>query len=260
MLATVNDISIHYELEGPEGAPVITFSNSLAATLELWEFQVPVLRGAYRILRCDTRGHGRSSAPPGPYTMEMLAADVVGLLDFLHIERTHFVGISMGGMIGQVLAAHAPQRLEKLVLCDTNPRVPPEAGPVWDQRIRQAETEGMASLAGQTLERWLSEEYRRNHPETTARIREMIVCTPVSGYAGCGRAIAGFDAWDELPKISARTLVVVGEKDEGSPVSAAEAIHRRIARSELVVVPGALHLPIIERVESFNDALLRFLG
>ena len=259
MQADVNGISIHYELEGPEGAPIVTFSNSLSATLELWEFQMPALRGGYRVLRYDTRGHGKSSAPAGPYTMEMLTGDTVGLLDHLQIERTHFVGISMGGMIGQVLAVQHPQRLGKLVLCDTNSRVPPEAGPIWDERIRQAETEGMASLCEATLARWLSGEFRRNRPETTARIRNMIAGTQVSGYAGCCRAIAGFDIGDALPKVSVQTLIVVGEKDESAPVSAAETIRRQIEGSELFVVPGALHLPNVEAADRFNERLLHFL-
>src|SRR5208337_4428176 len=162
MQARVNDVVIHYEIEGPGDAPLVTLSHSLATSLELWDLQLPVLRGEYRILRFDTRGHGSSSAPAGPYTMEMLAADVIGLLDRLGIRRTHFMGISMGGMIGQVLACRYPERIDKLVLCDTTGRVLADTAPIWDERIRAVETGGMQALAEQTLERWLSGEFRRN--------------------------------------------------------------------------------------------------
>jgi 3-oxoadipate enol-lactonase len=259
MQARVNDVVIHYKIEGPGDAPLVTLSHSLAATLELWELQLPVLRGDYRILRFDTRGHGSSSAPPGPYTIEMLAADVIGLLDHLAIRRTHFIGISMGGMIGQVLACRYPDRLDRLVLCDTSGRVPPEMTPIWEERIRTAETEGMKALAEQTLERWLSGEFRRNQPEITQRVRNMILLTPVPGYVGCSRAISTFDVLGELSKAAAPTLIVTGEKDESAPVGAAEAIQKQIGGSELVILPGALHLSTIEAADHFNRKLVSFL-
>lgn len=259
MRAQVNDVVINYELDGPEGAPVVTLSHSLASTLQAWDFQTLVLRGSNRVLRFDTRGHGSSSAPPGPYTMEMLSRDIVGLLDHLEIRQTHFVGISLGGMIGQILAARYPERIGKLVLCDTTCRTPPEAVPIWEDRIRTAENEGLAALAEATLERWLSEDFRRNRPETTRRIREMILNTPVSGYVGCCRAISGFDVLAELSGITAQTLIMVGERDETAPVSAAEAIRREIRSSELHVIPGALHLSNVEAAALFNRKLLRFL-
>jgi 3-oxoadipate enol-lactonase len=260
MQARINDVVIHYEIEGTGDAPLVTLSHSLATTLEVWDMQLPALRGEYRILRFDTRGHGSSSAPPGPYTMEMLAADTIGLLDHLGIRQTHFMGISMGGMIGQVLACRYPDRLEKLVLCDTTGRVPPEMTPIWEERIRTAETEGMKALAEQTLERWLSEEFRRNQPEITERVRKMILLTPVSGYVGCSLAISTFDVSNELPKISTPTLIITGEKDEATPVSAAKAIQRQIEGSELFIMSGAKHLSNIEAAGLFNERLVGFLA
>jgi 3-oxoadipate enol-lactonase len=260
MQARVNDVVINYKIEGPGDAPFVTLSHSLATALELWDLQLPVLRGKYRILRFDTRGHGSSSAPPGPYTMEMLAADVIGLLDRLAIGRTHFLGISMGGMIGQVLACRYQDRLKKLVLCDTTGRVPPEMTPIWEERIRTAQTEGMKALSEQTLERWLSGEFRRNQPEITERMRKMIHLTPVSGYVGCSLAISNFDVSRELSKASTPTLIITGEKDETTPVGAAEAIQRQIEGSELVVIPGAMHLSNIEAPDFFNRKLVSFLA
>lgn len=260
MRARVNDAVINFEIEGPESSPVVTFSHSLAATLDLWEFQVSALRDSYRVLRYDIRGHGKSSIPPGPCKMENLVADVVGLLDYLDIQRTHFVGLSLGGMIGQVLALQYPQRLEKLVLCDTTGSVPSEMLPLWIERIRKAETEGMGALAQETLERWFSEDFRRNRPGITERVRNMIIQTPVPGYVGCSRSISRFDISQELSQVSVPTLIMVGENDPSTPVSAAEAIHEQIRDSELVIIPGALHLSNIETAAFFNERLQVFLA
>ncbi len=260
MRANIRDVVINYEIEGPQRAPVVTFSHSLAAALDLWEFQVSALSGSYRVLRYDTRGHGNSSATPGAYTMEILNEDLMGLLDHLNIRRTHFVGISMGGMIGQVFAINHPDRLAKLVLCDTTGSVPAEMGPVWEKRIRIAETKGMEAIADETLERWLSEDFRENKPEVAERIREIIIRTPVPGYAGCSRAISVFDVAAGLSKISAPTLIMVGEKDSSTPVTAAETMNQQIHGSELFVIPSALHLSNVEGATLFNERLLRFLA
>ncbi len=255
-----NDVSIHYEIEGRGDGPFVTMSHSLATNLQLWDPQVAALRSEFRILRFDTRGHGSSSAPAGPYTIENLAADVIGLLDSLAIGRTHFVGISMGGMIGEVLACRYPDRIERLVLCDTTGRVSPETLPIWEERIREAETGGMKALVEQTLERWLSEGFRRDQPEITERIRNMILQTPVPGYAGCSRAISTFDVLDELSKISAQTSIITGENDESAPVGTAREIQDQIEGAELVILPGARHLSNIEAADLFNQNLLRFLA
>ena len=260
MKARIRDVVINYEIQGPQSAPVVTLSHSLAAALDLWEFQVSALSDLYRVLRYDMRGHGNSSATPGAYTVEMLNEDLLGLLDYLNIQRTHFVGISMGGMIGQVLAINHPDRLAKLVLCDTTGRVPAENVPLLEERIRIAETKGMEPMADETLERWLSDEFRRKSPEVTGRIRETIVRTPVPGYVGCSRAIGVFDVASELSKISAPTLIMVGEKDLSTPVTAAETINQNIHGSELFVIPGALHLSNVEGATLFNERLLRFLA
>jgi len=260
MQARVNYTVINYEIEGVAGAPVVTLSHALATNLTLWEPQMPTLLRNYRVLRFDTRGHGRSYAPAGSYTLDMLASDVIGLLDFLGIERTHFVGLSMGGMIGQVLAVKYHQRMEKLVLCDTSPRVPPEMAPIWEERIRAAEDGGMPALVEETLERWLSVEFRTKQPGLTGRIRNMIEQTQVTGYAGCCRAISGFDILADLPSVRVPTLIMVGEKDPGSPLSTAEEMKRQIKGAELFVFPGALHLTNIEAAEPFNRKLADYLG
>lgn len=260
MRARINDVELNFELDGPEGAPVVTFSHSLAASLAMWEAQVAAMKGSYRVLCLDTRGHGKSSIPPGPCPMEALSAEVIGLLDYLDVPRTHFVGLSMGGMIGQILALQYPHRLEKLVLCDTTGRVPPEAAPLWRERIRIAETHGMTALVQETLERWLSDDFRRAQPAITERVRNLILRTSVPGYVACCGAISQFDVLRELPQVTTPTLIMVGEKDPGTPVSAAEAIHDRIRGSELVVIPGALHLSNLEKASFFTEKLMAFLA
>jgi 3-oxoadipate enol-lactonase len=259
MQARINDVVINYEIEGPDYAPVVTLSHTLATSLNLWDFQSTLLRDSFRVLRFDTRGHGLSSAPLGPYTMESLSEDVVGLLDHLKISKTDFVGISLGGMIGQMLAVTHPERLGRLVLCDTTSSVPPEMAPVWEERIRKAQTEGMTAMAQETLDRWLSEEFQRNHPDVTDSIRNMIHNTPIRGYAGCCRAISSFDVSGKISRIAAPTLILVGEKDPGTPVSASETIRQQIRNSRMVIIPEALHLTNIEAAEVFNKELVGFL-
>ncbi|GIX49775.1 MAG: 3-oxoadipate enol-lactonase [Candidatus Tectimicrobiota bacterium] len=259
MQITVNGIRMNYTLEGPETAPVVTLSHSLAANLTMWDPQVPALTSRYRVLRYDTRGHGGTEAPPGPYTLELLVEDVRALLQALGITRTHFVGLSMGGMIGQLLALQSPQLLQSLVLCDTTSRVPPEAKPTWEERIRTAQTQGLAPLVEPTLERWFTAPFRQQHPEVVDKVRAMIRATPPAGYIGCCHAIAALDLTDRLPAITVPTLVIVGEEDPGTPVAASQVIHQQIKGSELVVLKGAAHLSNMEQPQAFNEALLAFL-
>lgn len=259
MKARLEDIEVYYDLEGISGAPVVMCSHSLAANRELWMRQLPDLSRQYQVLRYDIRGHGQSSAPEEPYSMEQLAEDAVKLLDRLEIPAVHFMGLSLGGMIGQILAAEHPQRVKGLVLCDTACRVDPELKPVWEERIQTARSQGMDALVQPTLERWLSHEFRRHEPEVTSQVEKMIRETPVAGFAGCCRAISEFDALPRLAKIEAPTLVLVGEDDPGTPVSEAETIAQHISGAELSVLKGARHLSNIEAYKEFNERVLSFL-
>jgi 3-oxoadipate enol-lactonase len=260
MRILANGIVTHYVLEGPVGAPVVTLSHSLAASLEMWEPQVAAMADGYRVLRYDTRGHGGSEVPPGPYTLEMLADDVLGLLEALGVERTHFVGLSMGGMIGQAVALKRPAVLASLVLADTTSRVPPEAGPLWDARIAMAESQGMAALAEGTIERWFTRPFIERAPEVVDRVRMLIRTTPPQGFAGCSQAIRALDYADRLRAIRTPTLIIVGQEDLGTPVAASELMHAAIAGSKLVVLPSAAHLSNVEQAEKFNHAVLGFLA
>lgn len=253
----VNGIDIAYCLEGPAAAPVVTFSHSLCADHRMWNAQIAAFTRRYRVLRLDTRGHGATSAPPGPYNFAMLADDVVGLLDGLGIERTHFIGLSLGGMVGQNFAIRHPDRLSRLVLCATAATTPqPES---WDTRIKVAQTKGLAGLADATLERWFSDGFRAAAPEVVARIGQAIRATPLDGFVGCGQAIRNLDHRPQLAKIGAATLIVVGDDDIGTPVALSEDMNRRIPGSKLVVLPWARHLVNVELAEGFNRAVLGFL-
>jgi 3-oxoadipate enol-lactonase len=259
MNITVNGISVHYTLEGPASGPVITMSNSLASNLSMWEPQMPVLTSRYRVLRYDTRGHGGTEATAGPYSLDELSEDVRALLRALGITRTHFIGLSMGGMIGQIIAIKYPQMLQSLVLCDTMSRVPTEAKPMWDDRIHTAETGGMEPLVEPTLARWFTEPFRQKSSPVLDQVRTMIRSTPPRGYTGCCHAIAALNLTDHLKAITLPTLIIVGEDDPATPVAASHVIHEQIRGSELVILKSAAHLSNLEQPEAFNQALTAFL-
>ena len=254
-----NGIVTHCVMEGPADAPVVTLSHSLASSLEMWEAQIPALVGRYRVLRYDIRGHGGSEVPPGPYTLEMLADDVLGLLDALGVKRTHFLGLSMGGMIGQAVALKRPDVLASLVLADTACRMAPEAGPLWDARIATAQEQGMAALAEGTLERWFTQPFITRAPEVVDRLRMLIRTTAPQGFVSCSQAIRALDYADRLHEIRIPTLIIVGQDDLGTPVATSELMHAAIAGSQLAVLPSAAHLSNIEQAEHFNQTLLDFL-
>lgn len=259
MKLSANGIEHHLAVTGPEQAPVVMLSHSLASSQVMWAPQLPVLEKEFRVLRYDTRGHGASDAPPPPYSLDTLVADALAILDALGVERAHFVGLSMGGMIGQGLALAHPERLLSLSLCDTMAQIPAEAQPTWEERIQKAQNEGMAALADATLERWFTPPFRTGQPDNIAPIRQQILDTPVAGFVGCASAIRALDYLERLSAIAVPTQVLVGADDTGTPVSAAEAIHQRIAGSRLRVLPNAAHLSNIEQSHAFNELLLEFL-
>jgi len=259
MKARINGIQIHYEIEGSNG-PWVTLSHSLACNLRMWDEQAELLRRNYRVLRFDTRGHGGSEAPVGAYTLDRLAEDLKELLDSLGIQQTHFVGLSMGGMIGMTFVLNYPGVLRTLVLCDTSSRIPAEAQTVWDGRIRTAQEQGMEPLVEPTLQRWFTEPFRNLRPDMMKRVGEMIRSTPVAGYVGCCHAIPRINLTDRLSVVETPTLIIVGDQDAGTPVSMSEAIHDAIPDSDLVVIRNASHLSNLEQTEDFNSILDRFLA
>ena len=259
MKANINGITLNYTLDGPEDAPVVLMSHSLMCGTAMWDQQMVAL-SAYRVLRVDTRGHGQSEASVGPYSLEDLAGDFVGLLDHLGIEKVHFVGLSMGGMIGQVLGVSHADRVLSLTLCDTMCEVPESAGGMWQERINQAETLGVGAMVDGTIERWFSGEFCARRPDLVNPIRELIRTTPLPGFIGCCHAISRLNMTSRLASITTPTLVIVGKDDLGTPVSAAQQIQQNIPGAELVIIDDALHLSNMEQPEVFNKALTGFLS
>jgi len=260
MKITANGISMNYTFDGPAGAPVVTLSHSLATDLAMWEPTVPALASRFRVLRYETRGHGKTEAPRGAYTLDQLAEDALALLRALDIQRTHWVGLSMGGMIGQALALKAPNVLASLALCDTSSRIPPEAKPQWEERIRTAEAKGMEPHVEPTLARWFTAPFRERRKDVVDRVAAMIRSTPVAGYVGCCHAIAALNLTDRLGAIKLPTIVIVGEDDPGTPVAASRVIAEAIKSARLEIIPAAAHLSNMEQPEAFNRALSGFLG
>jgi 3-oxoadipate enol-lactonase len=260
MKIAANGINVNYTLDGPAGAPVVTLSHSLATDLSMWQPQVKALAARYRVLAYDTRGHGGTDAPAGAYSLEQLAEDAWALLRALGIARTHWVGLSMGGMIGQTLALSSPGLFLSLSLCDTSSRVPAEAKPVWQERIKTAETQGMEPIVEPTLGRWFTAPFRERRKDVIDRVAAMIRATNPRGYAGCCHAISALDLTNRLSAIKMPTLIVVGEEDQGTPVAASRAIHAQIAGSELQIIKSASHLSNLEQPEAFTAALTTFLA
>lgn len=257
MKAKANGIEIDYTVEG-QGQWVV-MSHSLGCDQSMWDEQARLLKARYRVLRFDTRGHGGSDAPDGAYTLDMLSEDLLGLLDGLSAEAPHFIGLSMGGMIGMTFALKYPKRLRSLALCDTTSRIPAEAGPIWEGRIKIAAEQGMEPLVEPTLQRWFTEPfYKANKPMMT-RVGQMIRNTRTSGYIGCCRAISKINLTDRLGAITCPVQVVVGEQDVGTPVAMSRAIHEAISGSELVVIASASHLSNLEQPAKFNESVAGFL-
>ncbi len=249
-------IRLNYQLDGPEGAPVVMLANSLGADLGMWDPQVAALTGRYRVLRFDMRGHGRSDVPPGPYRIDGLALDAVALLDALGIDRVHFCGLSLGGAVGQWLAIHRPERLRSLTLCATACSF--GAPSTWDERIAAVQRGGVEAIADAVLERWLTAGFRARRPSETARLRAMLCTTPAAGYAAAAAAVRDTDLCADLHRITVATLLVAGSADPATPPARLEELRARIGRAELVVLEAA-HILNVEAAEAFNGALLAFL-
>ena len=259
MKVSTNGVEINYSIEG-SGTEWITLSHSLACNMSMWDEQMELLKPNFKVLRFDTRGHGGSSAPAGPYTLEQLADDVHGLFAALGIKQTHWVGLSMGGMIGETFALKYPGVFKSMVLADTTSRRPPNAEQMWGDRIKAVQANGMQAVLQGTLERWFTAPYRDKHPDVMARISRDILGTPVAGFAGCCAAISTIDVMDRLKEIKCPTLVTVGEHDHGTPPEMAKLIHENLPGSELFIIPDAAHIASIEQKDVFNKMLSGFLG
>lgn len=247
---------VHYELSGAPDAPVLVFSNSLGTTLSLWSAQEEALRPHFRILRYDTRGHGASVHGPGPYTLEQLGNDVLALTAALDIERFHFCGISMGGLIGQWLGIHAADRVQRLVLCNTAAKI--GTAQAWQERAALVRREGMEPVAATTASRWFTQAYVEQHPEKVTPWIDSLRGTDPEGYAACCEALSQADLREDIRRITAPTLVLTGSDDPVTTPADADFIAARVHGAQRVDLPAS-HLSNLEAPVKFNDAVRSFL-
>jgi len=247
---------LNVSVEGRDGGPTLMLSNSLGTTLQLWEPQMAALTKFFRVIRYDRRGHGKSGTPPGPYSIADFGKDALAILDDLNIARTHWCGLSIGGAVGQWLAANAPERIDRLVLANTICHVADPAP--WHARIKAVTEKGLDVIADETMVRWFTEEFREREPQTVSRIRAMLASTPAAGYAACCAALADLDLREALPRIKAQTLVIAGRYDMSAPLQMAATIRAGIPGASLTILEAA-HISNVEAPYGFNEALTGFL-
>lgn len=254
--ATSNGVDIAYSIEG--SGPWLTLSHSLASNMGAWDLQMPALTKHFKVLRFDTRGHGKSSAPLDPYSLDDLACDSFELLQSLGIQKTHWLGLSMGGMIGQTMVLAHPHLFSSLVLADTTSRRPENATQMWGDRIAKAKSQGMHAMVESTLVRWFSDEFRQNSPQVIEDIVTGIETTSINGFAGCCAAISHINTFDRLREILCPTLIMVGEQDHGTPPEMAIAMKDQMPKAQFHIIPNAGHISNVEQPALFNQHLLDF--
>jgi len=253
-----NGCPIDVEVTGPADAPVLMLSSSLGTTRQMWEPQMAAFAGRYRVVRYDRRGHGNSGVPKGPYSMELLARDAIAVMDGLGLQKVNWLGLSMGGMEGMWLGAHAPERIEKLILSNTSTYYPDKTP--WNTRIETVVKGGsVAAIADTVINAWLTQDFQRRNPDETARMKAMMISTPVEGYISCCAAVRDMDHREIIKSITAPTLIIAGSKDMATNVEAAEFIRDRIKGSKLAIVDGA-HISNVEQAEDYARHVLEFLG
>ena len=260
MMTTSIDVQgakFHCRVEGPAPAPWLVLSNSLGADLTMWDDQMPALAQRFRVLRYDTRGHGASAVTPGPYSIERLGRDVLALLDALEARKAHFCGVSMGGMTGMWLGAHAAERIDRLVLANTAPQIgTPE---IWNTRIDSVRKGGLAAIADPLMERWFTERFRNRAPATVARIRGTLIASSSEGYVAACAAVRDADLWGVVGGIAAPTLVIAGTHDPSTPAAEGRKLAQRVTGARYVELDAA-HISNVEQAERFTAELTGFLA
>lgn len=251
-----NGINVNYQIDGADSAPVLMLSNSLGTNLHMWDKQVPALNKRFRVVRYDTRGHGKTDAPTAPFNVTTLGQDALALMDALKLTKVRFCGLSMGGMIGMWLARHAPERIEQLVLSNTAAKF--GLPDVWNTRIATVRASGMQAITNAVIERWFTKEFREKSPKDVEPITQMLHTTKPEGYAGNCAAIRDVDQRWTIGEIETPTLVIGGKQDPATPFDAAELIAKRIPGAKLVALDAA-HLSNIEQPEAYAKALDGFL-
>jgi len=252
----VGNLRTHYSLADSD-RPVLMFSNSLGTDFSMWDPQISELSKRYRLLRYDTRGHGQTAVTAGDYDVDQLGRDVIGLLDALKIQRVHFCGLSMGGMIGMWLGIHAAERLNRLVVCSTAAKIGTAEG--WNARIAMVRKDGMKPVAASVVERWFTAEFRASNTETVTKTRRMLEVASPDGYIGCCASVRDMDQRDAIVRIKTPTLVIYSSKDPAIPVADALFVKNNIAGAEAMEL-NAAHLSNVEQAEAFTKAVSSFLS
>lgn len=262
MLISLKGRSLYYDLVGPETAPVVCFCHSLSSDGGMWAEQMqPLLAAGFRVLRLDMRGHGGSDPVAGDYTMAALADDVAAALDFLGIEKVHYIGLSIGGMIGQQVAIAHGRRLISAMWCDTAPQTPPGGKEAWGPRIETVrKANSLAPLADATMERWFSDAWKPGHAARWKEIHATIAATTPAGYLGCAAAILNFDFVPDLPKLKLPVLVICGGDDQGTPPAGNRRIADLVPGGRYEEIPTARHFPNVEFPDIFNKLMLDWLA
>lgn len=252
-----NGIHIHYRTEGPEDGAPIVFSNSLGTDFRVWDKLLPYLPNGLRILRYDKRGHGLTDAPKAPYFMGDLVKDAADLMDHVGMKNALFVGLSIGGMIAQGLAAERPDLVRAMVLSDTAAKIGTEA--MWQDRINAVNAGGIEALQDSILERWFSKSFRADETAELAGWRNMLCRTTLDGYTGCSKAIADTDLFESTARLTLPTLAVVGSEDGSTPPDMVRETANLIPRSQFEVISGAGHLPCVEQPEILGKLITKFM-
>ena len=258
MKIKANGISFNCQIDGREGAPWVVFSNSLMTNLSMWDEQAKALAGDFRVLRYDQRGHGGTDAPAGAYEFKVLTADVVALLDALHIARAHFIGLSMGGMTAVALAENHPERLSRVIACDCGPASTPQSAQQWAERIELAKDKGMEALVEPTIGRWFVPEFLTTNKPAVDKVRAMIRTTPLNGFVGCAAALSDFDLRPGLGEIKTPIRFLCGDKD--AALGGTKALNAGVPGSTLIEIANAGHIANIENPQMFTQTLRDFLG
>lgn len=260
MLAAVNGTEINYEISGKEGAPWVTFSNSLATNHTMWDDQAAALADDFHILRYDKRGHGGSAAPEGPYTFDDLIGDILGLWDHLGIEKSHFIGLSIGGMSAFGLAQDHGDRLISAVMSNCRADAPAEFKNAWDDRIAFVEENGLQALADPTVERWSSKSFYASGSDRLEKLRNMVLSTSQTGFIGCARALQTLNFGPRLGEITTPSLLIGGDEDGGTPAENMRKMQAELPGAEYVELSPAGHISNMEQPEKYNEILKDWLG
>jgi len=259
MRIKANGIDFNYGIDGPEGAPWVVFSNSLATTVAMWDEQAAALKGKYRVLRYDQRGHGATDAPAGRYAFDTLVADAAALMDALGIRQACFAGLSMGGATALGLAQQHPDRVSGIVICDSGCMSTPASSQQWEERIAVARQKGMEALVAPTIARWFPAETVQKNPPHLDKVRAMIRATPVDGFIGCAAALADHNYNAKVASVTCPVLFICGEKDGTTP-AAMQDMQKRKPGSRYVELAGAGHISNMDRPAEFNRAVAEFLA